>query len=103
MNPVAKRVLQITIGAALLGGGGWFVRARTKGEARAAGGKDAAASAVADRIVPVVVAKVTQRDVPVYLDGLGNVSAFATVTVRTQVEGRLDKVLFREGQEVKEG
>jgi multidrug efflux system membrane fusion protein len=41
--------------------------------------------------------------VPIYLDGLGNVSAFKTVTVRSQVDGRLDQVLFREGQQVKAG
>jgi multidrug efflux system membrane fusion protein len=68
--------------------------------AAGAGGKGAAA---AGRIVPVVVTNVQQRDVPVYLDGLGSVVANKTVTVKSQVDGRLDKVLFREGQEVKRG
>ena len=40
---------------------------------------------------------------PIYLEGLGTVTAYKTVTVRTQVDGRLDKVLFREGQAVKKG
>lgn len=57
----------------------------------------------AARPVPVVATKVAKKDVPVYLDGLGNVTAFKTVTVRSQVDGRLDKVLFKEGDAVKAG
>lgn len=55
------------------------------------------------RVVPVAAAKAAVKDVPVWLDGLGNVAAFKTVTVRPQVDGRLDKVLFKEGQAVKTG
>jgi multidrug efflux system membrane fusion protein len=55
------------------------------------------------RIVPVSAAKVATQDVQVWLDGLGNVTAFKTVTVRPQVDGRLDRVLFKEGQAVKTG
>src|SRR5262249_12841958 len=46
---------------------------------------------------------VVQKDMPIYLDGIGNVVAFATVTVHTQVDGRIDKIAFREGQDVKKG
>jgi multidrug efflux system membrane fusion protein len=56
-----------------------------------------------DRVIPVSVAKVEQKDFPIFLDGLGTVTAYRTVTVRSQVDGRLDEVLFREGQEVKKG
>ena len=56
-----------------------------------------------DRVIPVSVAKVDQKDFPVFLDGLGTVTAYKTVTVRSQVDGRLDDVIFREGQEVKKG
>lgn len=56
-----------------------------------------------DRVIPVVAAPVEQKNVPIFLDGLGNVVAFKTVTVHTQVDGRLDKVLFVEGQNVKRG
>ncbi len=55
------------------------------------------------KAIPVLAAEVVARDIPIYLEGLGNVTAFQTVTVHTQVDGRLDKVLFREGQEVKKG
>lgn len=53
--------------------------------------------------VPVVAGEVEQKDVPIYLDGLGTVQAFYTVTVHTRVDGELGKVLFTEGQDVKTG
>jgi multidrug efflux system membrane fusion protein len=53
--------------------------------------------------VPVVVANVTRSSIPVYLNGLGNVSAFYTVTVKSRVDGQLMKVDFHEGDLVKEG
>jgi multidrug efflux system membrane fusion protein len=61
------------------------------------------AVAAESRVVPVVIAKAERRDVPVYLDGLGNATPLATVTVRTQVDGRLDSVKYKEGQKVKKG
>src|SRR5262245_55156477 len=65
--------------------------------------KEPAGGGAEARPVPVVAAAVARRDVPIYLDGLGSVVAYKTVTVRSQVDGRLDKVLFREGQEVHRG
>ncbi|MDP3295599.1 MAG: MdtA/MuxA family multidrug efflux RND transporter periplasmic adaptor subunit [Nevskia sp.] len=53
--------------------------------------------------IPVLVADVGRRDVPIYLDGLGTVQAFNTVTVRPQVSGQLVSVAFQEGQEVTAG
>ena len=53
--------------------------------------------------VAVDVATVTRGDVPEYLEGLGTVQAFYTVTVTARVDGRIDKVAFREGQDVKKG
>ncbi len=53
--------------------------------------------------VPVVTAKVKKADVPVYLDGLGNVAAFYTVTVKSRVDGELMKVNFNEGDLVQKG
>jgi multidrug efflux system membrane fusion protein len=58
-------------------------------------------AAGADRPIPVLVSEAATRDVPIYLEGLGTVTAYKTVNVRAQVDGRLDKVLFREGQAVK--
>jgi membrane fusion protein, multidrug efflux system len=53
--------------------------------------------------VPVVVSKVTRSSIPVNLDGIGNVTAFYTTTVKSRVDGQLMKVLFNEGDFVKEG
>ena len=53
--------------------------------------------------VPVVTGRAKQKDVPIYLDGLGTVQAFNTVTVHTRVDGELVKVTFTEGQDVKTG
>ncbi|MBU6399827.1 MAG: efflux RND transporter periplasmic adaptor subunit, partial [Verrucomicrobia bacterium] len=53
--------------------------------------------------VPVVEGTVGQKDVPIYLDGLGTVQAFNTVTVRVRVDGQLQKLNFVEGQDVHAG
>jgi membrane fusion protein, multidrug efflux system len=56
----------------------------------------------AGRAVPVVAALSRRGDMPVFLDGLGSVQAFYTVTLRTRVDGQIMKVYFQEGQFVKE-
>ena len=84
--------------AAALAGGGWYAKAHSGGGAAPARGP-----AAGDRAVPVATAVVAVRDVPIYLEGLGNVAAFATVTVKSQVEGRLERVAFKEGQLVHKG
>src|SRR5580658_5372267 len=53
--------------------------------------------------VPVVVAKAARASVPFYLNGLGNVVAFYTVTVKSRVDGQLMKINFNEGDLVKQG
>jgi multidrug efflux system membrane fusion protein len=53
--------------------------------------------------VPVTGAVARIEDLPVYLTGLGSVIPVKTVTVRTRVDGQLDKVAYREGQSVREG
>ena len=53
--------------------------------------------------IPVDVASVQRADVPVYLEGLGTVQAFYTVTITSRVDGQIEKVAFQEGQEVKKG
>jgi membrane fusion protein, multidrug efflux system len=53
--------------------------------------------------VPVTVATVGQKTVPVTLRAIGNVEAYSTVSVKSQVEGQLERVYFREGQDVKKG
>jgi multidrug efflux system membrane fusion protein len=78
---------------------GFVVRARTSNE----GALAARSAEASQRAVPVTLAKVEKKDVPVWLEGLGTVAAWQQVTVRAQVDGRLDKVLFTEGQFVHKG
>ncbi|MCW3476089.1 efflux RND transporter periplasmic adaptor subunit [Limobrevibacterium gyesilva] len=53
--------------------------------------------------VPVSVAPVMRRDVPVLLRNIGAVQAFQSVLIRARVDGTLEKVFFQEGQDVKRG
>jgi multidrug efflux system membrane fusion protein len=84
-------------GIALLSGGyfGW--------QSLASPTLHAAATPPVAPAVPVQATVATKRDVPVYLTGLGTVQAFNTVTVKTRVDGELQKVAFTEGQNVKAG
>lgn len=54
-------------------------------------------------VVPVSVEAVQKGDVAVYRDGIGNMQSLLTVTVRSQIDGRLQAVEFTEGQMVKKG
>jgi multidrug efflux system membrane fusion protein len=63
----------------------------------------AASPAAARPPVPVVVATVQQRDVPVQFSGIGNAEAFQTVQIRSQVNGQIEGVHFKEGQDVRKG
>jgi len=53
--------------------------------------------------LPVVVATARIGDMPIYLIGLGSVTALNTVTVRSRVDGELLNVAVREGQMVEAG
>ncbi|HEY6338700.1 MAG TPA: MdtA/MuxA family multidrug efflux RND transporter periplasmic adaptor subunit [Candidatus Sulfotelmatobacter sp.] len=61
------------------------------------------AQAAVPRAVSVATAPVTQQDVPVYLVGLGAVTAFNTANIKSRVDGQIMQVNFREGQHVKAG
>jgi multidrug efflux system membrane fusion protein len=52
---------------------------------------------------PVVTAKVSEKDVPIDIAAIGNVEAYATISVRSQVTGQLEQIHFTEGDFVKEG
>ena len=53
--------------------------------------------------IRVEAAAVQRKDVPIYLDGLGTVQAYYTVTITARVDGQLQKVGFVEGQTVAKG
>ena len=95
-----RRIILLAIAIVLVAGVAFFVHKRTTAQQAGAAREQQAA---ANRQVPVVEATVQRKDVPIFLEGLGTVTALRTVTVRSQVDGRLDKVLFREGQPVKAG
>ena len=61
------------------------------------------ALAAAPRAASVAVTPATQQDFPVYLTGLGSVTAFNTVSVKSRVDGQIVDIKFREGQMVKQG
>ena len=52
---------------------------------------------------PVVVASVEQRDIPVQIKAIGNVEAYQTVQIRSQVNGQIQKIFFKEGEDVRQG
>lgn len=54
-------------------------------------------------VTPVRVETVQQKDMEVWVPGLGTVTAFNTVGVRSQVSGPVVQIAFTEGQEVKQG
>jgi multidrug efflux system membrane fusion protein len=56
-----------------------------------------------NRPIPITAGQVTVRDVPLYVTGVGTVQAYNTVSIQARVDGQLDSVDFREGQDVKAG
>lgn len=55
------------------------------------------------RPTPVAIAKAKQENVDLYINALGTVTAFNTVTVKSRVDGELKRVTFKEGQSVQQG
>jgi multidrug efflux system membrane fusion protein len=64
---------------------------------------DRGSGATAPRAVPVIAVEVVKEDIPIWLEGIGNVQAANTVTVRPRVGGTLESITFTEGAMVKEG
>jgi multidrug efflux system membrane fusion protein len=63
----------------------------------------ASGKATVTSAVPVSVGEVVQKAVPLQLRAIGNVQAYSTVSIKSQVEGTLARVYFKEGQDVKKG
>src|SRR6266481_3628574 len=107
------RWLWIVALAVVIAVGFWYFRgSRSSTEAQGPGGSGGAAAGKGQGrqgagaggfAVPVVVARAQRGDLPVYFNGLGTVTAFNTVTVRSRVDGQLVSVAFKEGQFVHEG
>jgi multidrug efflux system membrane fusion protein len=92
-----RRTVSITITLLILGGLGYI--AWTSLQQKQAANRNARP----DLPVPVLAATPQIKDMPVYLDGVGAVRALNTVTVRSQVDGKLIAVNFVEGQDVRKG
>ena len=56
-----------------------------------------------DPLVPVKTATAIQKAVPVQLQAVGTVEAYATVSIKSRVDGQLMGIHFREGQDVRKG
>jgi multidrug efflux system membrane fusion protein len=85
----------------LAGGAYYYYKTRPSAESKAAPVPGARAATLGP--VSVAVAQALKQNVPYYLTGLGTVTAFNTVTVKSRVDGELQKVNFTEGQFVHEG
>ena len=119
--PKAKHgswLVRLIVAAAVVGLLVWYLRSRHQERTVPSGEPASAASSGAGagdrggrggpgggeaRVVPVQVATAERKDLPIWLEGLGTVAAVQQVTVRPQVDGKIDKVLFVEGQPVKRG
>jgi len=93
-----RRLVALTVWLSILGGLGYVAWIAVQQKQNAAKN-----NARPDLPVPVLAASPRIQDVPVYLDGVGMVRALNTVTVRSQVDGKLIAVNFIEGQDVKQG
>ncbi len=85
----------------LAGGAYYYYKTRPSSESKAAPAPGAKAAALGP--VSVAVTTALKQNVPYYLSGLGSVTAFNTVTVKSRVDGELQKVNFTEGQFVRDG
>jgi multidrug efflux system membrane fusion protein len=92
--------LFVVLGLLIVGGAIWFSKHHA---ANAASMKGLGGGRMEMPPVPVVAGTVAQKDVPIYLGGLGTVQAFNTVTVRARVDGQVTKIAFTEGQDVHAG
>src|SRR6266852_4348055 len=97
----------LIVGAVAIGV--WYLRgSRVASEAAnsagpAVAGKGKGGPGMGNFVVPVVVATAQRGDLPVYFNGIGTVTAFNTVTVRSRVDGQLISIAFKEGQFVHQG
>ncbi len=98
-----RRALLGLLVVAVLAAAGWIWNRKHQSAATAGGAAAGARSGVDFPPVPIIPGVVQRKDVPIYLDGLGTVQAFNTVTVRSRVDGQVQRLGFVEGQNVHAG
>ena len=91
---IQTRYWLLTTGVLALGTAGFIYQSREQAQS---------AKPVTTPPIPVTAVSARREDVPVYLTGLGTVTAFNRVTVHVRVDGELEAIKFTEGQDVKQG
>jgi multidrug efflux system membrane fusion protein len=102
-NMMARIALLACLALFTNGCGNTPIQSQQKGGDKGKGGGGKGGKGGGQQTVPVGVAKVESRDMPVLLNGLGSVDAFNTVVVKTRIDGQLDRIAIKEGQEVTKG
>ena len=98
-----RRALIIFVGAAAVAGSACSNNTSAAAPGAGGGGGRGRGGRGGGGDAPVVTAKVSEKDVPIDLAAIGNVEAFVSNSVRSQVTGTLVEVAFREGDVVKQG
>lgn len=101
-NPMKRSKFGLTLcGIVALAAAGYGLRHMLVAGAEPASAQTPSAQAAAK--IPVTSFEVKEADFPVHAYGLGVVSPFKTVTIKSRVDGQITKVFFKQGQMVKEG
>ena len=96
----SRRILPMIVGALVVAAVGGYV---VYGQQQQQQQQQKRGRGAGDQPAPVLAARASIADVPIYLDTVGNTKALNTVTVRAQVGGQIVKVNFKEGQDVTRG
>jgi multidrug efflux system membrane fusion protein len=94
-----RAILIVLVVGAAVGFTIWKIRANNKDQVTTS----TRAADAAHRPLPVMMAPVEQKTMPIYLSALGTVTAYYSVTIKTRVDGQLMSVPVREGQAVRKG
>ncbi|HUM12169.1 MAG TPA: efflux RND transporter periplasmic adaptor subunit [Myxococcaceae bacterium] len=98
-GPARRHRSWILVGIAILVVLGVVLLRRARGDAS----KQPAGPGAQARVVPVGVSAAEKRDVSIWVEGLGNVTSLATVTIRARVSGQIVSIAFQEGSRVRQG
>lgn len=90
-----RRAILLALFLAIVGGTAWWVQSRAN--------QAAPTAAQAESAAPVLVATVQQKPMPVQIETVGRVQAISTVSVRSRIDGVIERVAVADGQQVKAG
>jgi len=97
-RPISRRRSRALSGAVLL-----LAAVGLAGCSNAGTGQAQAKASAARDAVPVTIDTAASKSVPLQIRAIGTVQAYATVTLKSQVDGEVAHIHFAEGQEVKKG